>query len=65
MVWGAHQEGKGQMGLGRMFLSFTTEGKSTLPDFREHLHPLLVSAACLPEAVESPAAAQGRGSCPV
>lgn len=37
------------MSLGRMFLGFTTEGKSTLPALKEHLHPLLVSAACLPE----------------
>lgn len=33
---GAHQEGKGQMGLGRMFLGFTTEGKSAFPALREH-----------------------------
>lgn len=54
------------MSLGRMFLGFTTEEKSTLPALKEHLHPLLVSAACLPEpAWWWRAAAWGRGGCPV
>lgn len=45
---GAHQEGKGHMGLGRMFLGFTTEGKKYSSSL-ERASPS--SAVCLPEPV--------------